>query len=271
MSGNAPQRVDLGRTGLSVSRLCLASGYAREPGTVHAALDCGINFFCFGSLGRGEFGRSIASLPTSVRDDLVLAVQSYSRSASLLDNSLTRALRRTRTDRAEVIILGYWSSPVFESVMARAVRLREAGAVRAICISSHAPARIRMTYPDGAADIIMVRYSAADPDGTEEFLREAPAEGGPGVISFTSTYWGRLLDQRFMPRGETAPGAADCYRFALSHPRVDAVLCGAADPSQVREGAAALSGQSMTETESARMRRIGAHVAARHSPFFYGF
>lgn len=275
MSGNTPPKIELAGTGLRVSRLCLAAGYATDPRTVPAALEAGINFFYWGSIRRPSFGGELAKVATGARDDIVLAVQSYSRSAALLDLSLTRALRTLGTDRADVLILGYWSGGVPGRILEHAIRLRDAGRVRAICVSTHDPAWFFSAegIAEGAAevDILMLRYSAADRSGSEAFLSDPRLSPRPAVISFTSTYWGRLLEPSNMPGAEPAPSAADCYRFALSNPGVDVALCGAANPQQVAEAAAALHAPAMSDEEANRMRRIGDHVLRNSRPLFYRF
>jgi hypothetical protein len=79
-------------------------------------------------------------------------------------------------------------------------------------------------------DLFMVRYNAAHRGAEREvfpLLPEPPER--PGIFAYTATRWGSLLDPKRLPAGERAPSAADCYRFCLSHPGVDMVLCGPAD------------------------------------------
>ena len=67
---------------------------------------------------------------------------------------------------------------------------------------------------------------------------------------------------------ETPPSASDCYRFALSHPAVDLVLCGPADREQLREGLRVLERGPLDAPELERMRRIGDHIYGRYKPQF---
>ena len=60
-------------------------------------------------------------------------------------------------------------------------------------------------------------------------------ENKPGVVSFTATRWGQLLNSRKLPPGELPPSATDCYRFVLSNPAVDLWLCGPKNTEQMRE------------------------------------
>jgi predicted aldo/keto reductase-like oxidoreductase len=59
------------------------------------------------------------------------------------------------------------------------------------------------------------------------------------------------------------PSAGDCYRFCLSHPAVDMVLCGPADTEQVRVACKALAAGPLSADELAWMRRVGDQVYGR--------
>jgi predicted aldo/keto reductase-like oxidoreductase len=65
-----------------------------------------------------------------------------------------------------------------------------------------------------------------------------------------------------MPPGERPPAAADCYRFALSDPRVDMVLAGPANDRELEEALAALDRGAASADELTRLRRIGDHLRA---------
>jgi predicted aldo/keto reductase-like oxidoreductase len=73
-----------------------------------------------------------------------------------------------------------------------------------------------------------------------------------------------------MPPGEPPARARDCYRFALSHPAVDMVLCGPADAAQMQEALGALEAGPLAPDEMARMRRIGDHVYGYRPKFAEG-
>ena len=71
--------------------------------------------------------------------------------------------------------------------------------------------------------------------------------------------WGRLLNPKKMPAGEAPPSAADCYRFALSHPAVDVCMMGARTVGDMRENLRALDLGPLDADEMARIRRVGDH------------
>jgi hypothetical protein len=107
----------------------------------------------------------------------------------------------------------------------------------------------------------MVRYNAAHRGAEGEVF---PHLGGdrPGVVAYTATRWGALVDRSVVPAGEPLPRASDCYRFALSRPEVDVVLSGPRDGAELDEAMAALDRGPLTDDEMAWMRRVGDGVRA---------
>src|SRR6185369_2565769 len=86
------------------------------------------------------------------------------------------------------------------------------------------------------------------------------AKGRPGVVTYTATRWGALLDPRLTPPNEPTPRGSDCYRFALTHPDVDVTLCGAKTREELEEALDALHRGPMSADELAWMKRVGAVV-----------
>ena len=110
----------------------------------------------------------------------------------------------------------------------------------------------------------MLRYNAAHPGAEREvfpFVVDDDATR-PGVAAFTATRWGSLVDPKLTPPGEATPRASDCYRFALSHPSVDACIAGPRDGAELDEALLAIERGPMTEAELAWMKRVGAAVRA---------
>src|SRR5678815_4688512 len=101
----------LGRTGLRVGPLGIASSYGVPSSAVERAFEHGVNYLYWGSLRRSGFATAIRNL-SSHRERLVIVIQSFSRVASLMGWSLERALRSLRIGYADVLLLGAWSKPV---------------------------------------------------------------------------------------------------------------------------------------------------------------
>ena len=68
--------------------------------------------------------------------------------------------------------------------------------------------------------------------------------------------------------GEKTPKASDCYRFALSHPRVDDALCGPRNIEQLQEDLMALERGTISQEERQWLCRIGDHVGKKYPSFF---
>ena len=223
------------------------------------AFDRGINYFYFGSRRREGFARGFAELPAAKRAQMIVVVQSYSRLGFLMKGSLERALRSLRTEYADFLLLGMWNAPPPARILDSALALKEEGKARHIMISCHH----RPTFPrlaaDPSVDAIMVRYNASHPGAEREVFPLLEASR-PGVVAYTATRWGWLMNPDFTPAGEATPRASDCYRFALSHPSVDVVLTGPKNAAELDEAMAALDRGPMGEDEIAWMKRVGAHV-----------
>jgi aryl-alcohol dehydrogenase-like predicted oxidoreductase len=269
----ATDRIALGRTGLQVSRLGIGSSFTGDSRFIEEAVDQGINYLYWGSIRRPAFGRAMRNVARSNRDGVVLTVQSYSRVGALMAPSIEIALRRAGVEYFDFLLLGMWNAPPWEGIVAAALRLREQGKVRHLMLSTHNRPSLqkhfrRFEAGESPFDAFMLRYNAVHRGAETDVFPHLPAADPPGVVAYTATRWGHLVDPKKMPPGETPPPARDCYRFALSHPAVSLVLSGPANREQMQEAIAALRAGPLTADEMARMHRIGDHIYGRFAPNF---
>jgi aryl-alcohol dehydrogenase-like predicted oxidoreductase len=269
----ATDRIALGRTGLQVSRLGIGSSFTGDSRFIEEAVDQGINYLYWGSIRRPAFGRAMRNVARSNRDGVVLTVQSYSRVGALMAPSIEIALRRAGVEYFDFLLLGMWNAPPWEGIVAAALRLREQGKVRHLMLSTHNRPSLqkhfrRFEAAESPFDAFMLRYNAVHRGAETDVFPHLPAADPPGVVAYTATRWGHLVDPKKMPPGETPPPARDCYRFALSHPAVSLVLSGPANREQMQEAIAALRAGPLTADEMARMHRIGDHIYGRFAPNF---
>ncbi len=254
----------LGSTGITVGRLGVASSYRAPAPAYLEAFERGCSYFTWGSFIRGpsrEFESAARSLfQGGQRSRVVLAMLSYAHSAFLTEHFLKKGLRRLGTDYADVLLLGYFSKRPPQKVLEGALRLKAAGMVRAVGITTHKRSLVPELHREGLLDLYHVRYNAAHRGGETDLFPHVLGPSKPGIVAFTATCWGRLLDPKRMPPGEPPATPAECYRFALTHPAVDVCLTGPRTLEQMRQNLTTLQQGPMSEAELARMRRIGDHL-----------
>jgi aryl-alcohol dehydrogenase-like predicted oxidoreductase len=106
--------------------------------------------------------------------------------------------------------------------------------------------------------MLMIRYNAAHP-GAEREIFPHLEKRKPSIVAYTATRWRKLLKA---PKGWTGkvPTPGDCYRFCLSSPHVDVVLCGPENLRQLDENMAALEKGPLSAEEDQWMREFGKAV-----------
>jgi aryl-alcohol dehydrogenase-like predicted oxidoreductase len=267
------ERRKLGRTGLEVGRLGIASSYGISGDALVRAFERGVNYIYWGSRRTPSFGEGLKRLRPQ-RDQFVLVIQSYTRLAGLMAWSLERALRALSFDYTDVLLLGMWNKPVAPKILDAALRLKQRGLVRFLAVSTHQRTLIPQIAAGSDFDIVHLRYNAAHPGAEKDIFPHLPAVNRPGIVSFTATSWGQLTGQpkqpaawmtgaHSLPKGEPAPTATACYRFVLSRPEVDVCLTGPSNEARMNEALEALERGPMTEDELAWMRRVGRVVAGK--------
>jgi aryl-alcohol dehydrogenase-like predicted oxidoreductase len=263
----------LGQTGLRASRLGIGSSFTGDERFIEEAVDQGINYLYWGSIRRPAFGRAIRNVVRRDRSRVVVTVQSYTRVAALLAPSIEIALRRTGLGHFDFLLLGMWNRPPFAGLVEAAQRLKARGLVRHLMMSTHNRPSLQdhfREFAHGASpfDAFMLRYNAVHRGAEQDVFPHLPADRKPGILAYTATRWGHLCDPAKMPAGEAPPPARDCYRFALSNPSVDMVLCGPKNREQMQEALRALDAGPLASDEMERLQRIGDHIYGRYRPQF---
>ena len=254
------ERVALGRTGLSVTRLGIASSYGTNEAMVEEAVDRGVNYLYWGALRTRRMGRGIRSVARRNRDDLIVVAHTTARTPSGISRMVQKSLRELGLDSLDVLLLGWHNKRPDPRLLDHVGSMKDKGVIRFLGLSGHNRRLFPELETDKRIDIFHLRYNAAHRGAEKEILAHLPEENGPGVVSFTNTRWGSLLKPANMPPDESAPSAADCYRFVLTHPGIHAAVCGPNSMQQLKEDLRALELGPMSEDELDRMRRIGDHV-----------
>jgi len=252
----------LGRSGLTVGRLGLGSSYGAPARAYEAAFERGCNYFYWGSARRNGMGDALRHLADQHREKMVVVLQSYSRNGTMLGYGIESGLRRLKLDYADLLLLGWHNTPLSPRLMEAALRLRQVGRVRHIAVSCHNRPIFQQFARDARLQVLMMRYNAAHRGVEQEVFPyiERQGEAPPGVVCYTATRWGTLIDPKNTPSGLRTPTAADCYRFVLSNPRADVCLTGPATTEQLEANLKALELGPMSEEELRWMRTVGDNV-----------
>ena len=260
----------LGQTGIQVGRLGVAASYGASAEAFEEAFDYGCNYFYWGSQRRSGMRRALHHICSSgKRDDVVIVIQSYSRSAFLMEAFLKKALRTLAIDYADVLLLGWHNKRPSQRIIDKALGLKEKGLCRFLAVSGHNRSLFPVLAEETLFDIFHIRYNAAHRGAEQEIFDKLQGHPSPAIVSYTATRWGQLLNPKKMPTGETPLSASDCYRFVLSNPAVNVCMCGPKDVSQMREALKSLEMGPLDEENLKRVRAIGDHVHANSGKFFW--
>ena len=258
-----------GRTGLRVGRLGLAASYGAPAEAFEEAFEKGCNYFYLGS-GRHKAGmrQAIRNLcRQGQRDRLVIAIQTYARFGFLTEWFFKRNLRSMGLERADILVLGWHNSRPAPALVKRAQAMKKKGLCRFLAMSGHQRKLFPQMAGTGKFDLFHVRYNAAHRGAEEEIFSHLQGNNRPGIVTYTATRWGQLLNSKKMAPGDSVPAASDCYRFALSNPAVDVCLCGPKTIDQMRAALPALELGPLGEEDMERMKRIGDYVRGHTRKF----
>jgi predicted aldo/keto reductase-like oxidoreductase len=261
------EQVVLGRTGLRVGRLGIASGYWAPPAAIEEAFERGCNYLTWGTFIKGFSPHMRDALRNIIakgqRDRLVLAMFSYAHQSSITEHFLLKGFKAAHLDYADVLVLGFFPKPPSPRIIDGALRLKEKGLVRFLGVSGHNRLLFAQIQKDERFGVFHLRYNAVHRGAETEIFPFLPGDNRPGIVDFTATNWGKLLNPKKPPSDGPSPMATECYRFVLSHPAVDVCMTGPRTLEEMRQNLKVLDQGPMTEDELARMRCIGDHIYGR--------
>jgi len=263
------ERVPLGRTGLVVSRIGLASGYGVPAAAIEKAFhEYGINYLYVSPfLNLGNMVQAIRNLAPSHRDELCIVLARPLFRGLRLERYLERWLKKLELEWVDLLFQGV-RKPPSQKLTDRVQRLQESGVVRFLGMSSHERpllGKIARGAVKAPVDFFHVRYNAVHTGAEQDVFPHLPQENRPGIVIFTATCWRKLLKPKLMPAGERPLAAADCYRFVLSHPDVNVCVTAPSTAAQMEDNLKALDAGPLDEEEMARVRRIGKHIYGKNS------
>lgn len=265
------ERRELGQTGMQSSRLGIGSTFDPPARVIEEAFDRGINYLYWGSVRQPGFARAMQSLAKHHRDELILTVQSYSQDPSSIEGEVQDALKSAGLENFDFLLLGNRMEAPEHAYVEAFERLRERDMVRFMSLSSHNRPlfpQLLNGYEQGRSpyELLMLRYNAVHRGAEKDVFPFVPERSRPWIAVYTATRWGHLLDAGKMPPGEKPLSARDCYRYSLSHPAVDMVICGPANSEQMNEAISALERGPLEPEERERIERIGAYIYGQYAP-----
>ncbi len=260
----------LGRTGRPVFRLGLSASYRPGRETVFRAVDEGVDyFFAYGF--DSQMVKALRDVMKTRREKIVLATGAYNWILTYTSprKALEKRLRQFGTGYLDVLMfLGVMKPKELPArVLDEMVKLREEGKTRWIGISTHDRKFAGQLAREGILDVLMVRYNAAH-RGAETDIFPHLTTHNPGIVSYTSTRWTRLLSRpKGWPEDQPVPTAGMAYRFVLNNPSVGVVLSAPRSLAEFDRNLAAVRKGPLEEEEMAFMRRFGDAVYGRKEWF----
>ena len=219
-----------------------------------------------------DFAKAVRNLERNHRDELILTIQSYSQDPDSIESEVAQCIKDAGISYFDFLLLGSrneFPGPRFIEVFER---MKSLGMVRFLSVSSHNRPSLQTYLTDYSSDecpyeILMLRYNAVH-RGAERDVFAYVKEKSPTILTYTATRWGHLLAPSKMPNGEAPVSAKDCYRFSLSHPAVDMVLCGPASEERLDQAMSALEAGPLAADERARLELIGEHLYKQYAPTY---
>ena len=262
---NFREHTILGRTGLKVSRLGVASGYGVPSAAVEKAYhEYGVNYFFLSSprFRGGGMIEAVRNLARTERDKIVIALQTYDHQGLFMRHFVEKGLSTLNIDYADILILGWFNYIPGGRVIDAALKLKEDGRVRFLGMSGHKRKVFGQMagQADSPIDVFMARYNAVHRGAESDIFPFLPDENRPGMVTYTTTCWGKLLKADKMPAGESPLRSSDCYRFSLSNPNVNLCLTGPKNQKEMDEALQTLDSGPLSPGEMECVVRIGDNI-----------
>ena len=261
MSQKPLQRRALGKTGLEVAPLGLAGSFGIDADAVERAFhELGVNYFFVTPRMKGLTEGVRRLIAAGHRDEIVIAAGAGIPTGGRVRAAWEKQAREFGVDHIDVFHL-FWVQAhwyVTGKTWPAMRALKEEGKVSALAISIHDRRMARTLVDELELDLLMCRYNAAHRGAERDIFDSLPASR-PAVVAYTATRWGKLLQSH---RDLGPMTAGECYRFALSDPRVDAVLCGARNYEELAANVASVLEGPLVGERLGQVRQFGDAVRA---------
>ncbi|HXH28819.1 MAG TPA: aldo/keto reductase, partial [Candidatus Polarisedimenticolia bacterium] len=233
-----------------------------QDGCVLQARARGVNLFYFYDLVEKPLFDGLAHLVRRARRSILIASGSERRGREALRADLEATQRRLSVGCLDVFFTQYVTpTESLPDVFGRRgsidtlVEAKREGAIRYVGASAHNRALAIRLIDDPRVDVVMHRFNMAHRKAAADVLPAARRAGKP-LWAFTATRWSSLLEGHPAWNGP-APSAADCYRFCLAHPGVQAVVIAPLSLKELRADLGVLRRPPMGDPERRRWERYG--------------
>ncbi len=262
-------RLPLGKTGLLVSPIC--SGMTYDAHVVPAAFEAGINFFFLTADMHWPIyeaaRRGLADLlrgHPSRRDEIVIACASYVTQPEFCFAPFDEVLEAVpELGRLDITVAGGSYGPELATRlhMYRLHRLTKHAGSRGIGASFHDRAAARDLVAQGELDIQFIRYNPCHPGAREDLFPHVPEQRHTLLYNFKSTDSWIASDADYAALGvgpdNWKPHITEYYRFALTAPALDGILCGMPSARGVQELADALAKGPLDDEDHQYLIELG--------------
>ncbi|MBI3725131.1 hypothetical protein HY251_14455 [bacterium] len=262
-------RLELG-DGLLVSPFCL--GMTRWEDCAAAAFDAGINFFFVSADMHWPhyegMRRSLARLlrrRKGIRDEVVVAAVSYPTQPEFCTAPFDEVVEEVPEleGRLDLLVIGGSYAGEFPTrleVYRQHRRSRFLGA-RAIGCTFHDRAAAVLALNQSLTDLTFIRYNPGHAKARADFFPRLARSGRALLYNFKSTFahvTPDLAARLGLDADHWVPAVSDCYRFALTPPDMDGVLCSLESEKHLTELAGALEKGPLAEDEVEYMIKLAA-------------
>lgn len=253
-------RLTLGEAGLRVSPFCL--GMVRSEDTASAAFDAGINFFFLSSdlhwpmyeTARRGLEKLLAR-GHAIREQVVVALVSYVTQPEFCAGALEEGLGAVSGLKfTDVAIIGGAYSDEFLTRLNVYRYIREKGNLgnKATGTTFHDRMAALLATDHNLVDIAFIRYNPIHTGANLDLFPYLKQPTSTLLYNFKSTL-GFVAPARYAALGLDddywRPKITDYYRFALTRPEIDGLLCSPSTPEEVEALAGALEEGPLNEEE----------------------
>lgn len=267
-------RLPLGRSGLEVSPFCL--GMTWDPKTVPAAFEAGINFFfltadmhwpLYEELRRGL--RDLLTSNPAARDQIVVGVVAYVTQPEFCFAPYLEVLEElSPLQRIDLTIAGgSYGREIHERIeMYQGHREHGHAGSRAMGATFHDREAARALLDKDILDIAYIRYNPGHAGARTDLFPHVKARGPDGerhalLYNFKSTDGAVFSEEEYLALGleedNWRPHITEYYRFAITEPALDGILCSLPGETGVRELADALAKGPLDEEDQQYLLDLG--------------